>query len=81
MSALDKLKKKRVLDRTSLENALLFSRHGEVEKAAEELAAKDKAIESAIVALRLVIHDRPTVHTDEVWEQILSALSELENLK
>jgi hypothetical protein len=45
-----------------------------------ELAAKNKAIESAIKALRAVVHDRPTAHTDEVWNQLLAALSELEAL-
>jgi hypothetical protein len=49
--------------------------------AASELAAKNKATESAIKALRAVVHDRPTAHTEEVWLQVNAALSELESLK
>ena len=45
-----------------------------------ELAALREAVEAAIKALRAVAHDRPTAHTDEVWNQLLAALSKLEAL-
>ena len=45
MSAWNDLQKKPVLDRTVLDNAILFSRHGEVEEAAEILAAMQARIE------------------------------------
>jgi tRNA threonylcarbamoyladenosine modification (KEOPS) complex Cgi121 subunit len=85
MSALDELKKKRGKDLTELERAIVqcyLELNDEwAGQAAEELAAKNKATESAIKALRAVVHDRPTAHTEEVWLQVNAALSELESLK
>jgi flagellar biosynthesis/type III secretory pathway protein FliH len=50
-----------------------------IKQAAAELAAKNAKIETAIKALRAVIHDRPTAHSDAVWQQVLAALAKLES--
>jgi hypothetical protein len=56
MSALDELKKIRVIDRTALDNAVIFSRHGEVEQAAAELAALRAQIAEQREALKPFAH-------------------------
>jgi hypothetical protein len=48
--------------------------------AAAELAAKDAAIEAAISALRAIVHDRPSAHTDQVWQQANATLARLEQV-
>jgi hypothetical protein len=37
-----------------------------------------EAVEAAKGALRAVVHDRPTAHSDEVWGMVLAALDKLE---
>lgn len=86
MSALENIYKKPYLERTRLEQCITQAFFSDEHmhwrnEAAAELAAKDAAIEAAIKALRAVVHDRPTAHTDEVWEMILQSLSKLEALK
>lgn len=49
MSALSELNKKPIMERTALDNAVLFSRHGEVEQAAAEL----QALRGAVVTTEL----------------------------
>lgn len=48
MSAFSELSKKRVIDRTPLDNSVLFSRHGDVQQAAAELAALHAVVEAAM---------------------------------
>jgi phosphatidylglycerophosphatase A len=43
-----------------------------------ELQALLEAVEAAKGALRAVVHDRPTAHSDEVWGMVLAALAKLE---
>ena len=47
MSAYSELAQKSVIDRTPLDNAVLFSRHGDVQQAAAQLAALEAVAEAA----------------------------------
>jgi predicted nucleic acid-binding Zn-ribbon protein len=48
--------------------------------AATELATLREAVEAARVALQAVVHDRPSAHTDQVWQMANAALATLERI-
>jgi hypothetical protein len=61
MTALDRLKKKSVFETTPLDNAVIFSRHGDVEQAAAELSALRAQVEGLESGLAQALSDARNV--------------------
>lgn len=87
MSNLQKIREKSFNEMDAVEYAIYYLNERNIIpdiesiNAADLYYAKNEAIIAGILALRAVIHDRPSAHTDDVWELVNKALSQMEEMK